>query len=84
MAIKQTVEVEFEPTPDDLAQAIWEMDSDQQLDLLISLIEVDRPGNIYTQMDYLRCELNESYFSDEDRRKVKQFISSLYEYICEE
>ena len=82
--IRQTVEVEVEPTPCDLAQVIWEMDAEEQLDLLFALMEVDSPAKIYMQMQNIRDELDCCPLDDKEKRAAKRFVDMLNEYICGE
>ena len=82
--IRQTVEVEVEPTPCDLAQVIWEMDAEEQLDLLFALMEVDSPAKIYMQMQNIRDELDCCALDETDKRAVKRFVAMFHEFMCGE
>ena len=82
--IRQTVEVEIEPTPCDLAQVIWEMDAEEQLDLLFALMEVDSSAKIYMQMQSIRDELDCCALDEKDKRAVKRFVAMLHAYMCGE
>ena len=82
--IRQTVEVEIEPTSDDIAQMIWDMDAEEQLDLLFALMEVDSPANICMQMQSIRDELDCCLLDDKDKRAVKRFVAMFHKYMCGE
>ena len=80
--IRQTVEVEIEPTPCDLAQAIWEMDAEEQLDFLYALAEVAPLNKILAQMQAIRDDMKASGLDSD--MKIKAFVRDLYDYICGE
>ena len=80
--MRQTVEVEIEPTSDAIAQMIWEMDAEEQLDFLYALAEVAPLNKMLAQMQAIREEMKASGLDSD--MEVKAFIRELYEYICGE
>ena len=80
--IRKTVEVEIEPSPCDLAQAIWEMDAEEQLDFLYALAEVAPLSKMLAQMQAIRDEMKASGLDSDI--EIKAFVRDLYDYICGE
>ena len=78
--IRQIVEVEI----DDIAQMIWNMDAEEQLDLLFALMERDTPVNICMQMLNIRNELDCCALDEKDKKAVRKFVTAFYGYMCGE
>lgn len=77
--MKINVDVEFDLAHWEVAKAIWEMDSDEQVWLLEYLATIDNPGKIAMQMQSVSDSLNEK--TDETQRLVRSFVDELYEYL---
>lgn len=80
--MKKIVEVDVNLTPEEIAKIIWHMDAAEQIDLLCELMEVDELIKILSQLQEMRYEL-ECRDSD-DKTALKNFIKTIYEYLCEE
>lgn len=69
---------EYKPSPQAIAEEIWEMDSEEQLDLLYFLANIADKAAIYRQMVAINDELKENF---ENYADVVNFVKDLEEYI---
>lgn len=81
MIIKD-ITTEIELTPSEIAHEIWDMHDFEQVDLLEALANVADYSKILVQINSVKDML--SIMRPDIKQKVKQFVSDLYEYICEE
>ena len=79
--MKKNVDVEFDLSTQEVAEAIWEMDSDEQIQLLARLAIIDNPWKIAMQMQSISDNLNEKI--NETQRLIRSFVDQLYEYLHE-
>lgn len=77
--MKKNIDVEFDLSHWEVAKAIWEMDCDEQIQLLAYLATIDNPWKILMQMQSVSDSLNEK--PDETQRLVRSFVDELYEYL---
>ena len=77
--MKKNIDVEFDLSPMEIAEAIWGMDCDEQICLLAHLAMIDVSWNIAMQMQSVSDNLNEE--TDETQRLVRSFVDELYEYL---
>ena len=77
--MKKNIDVEFDLSPMEIAEAIWRMDCDEQICLLAHLAMIDVSWNIAMQMQSVSDNLNEE--TDETQRLVRSFVDELYEYL---
>lgn len=66
------IEVEYTPTPEELAAAFWEMDAVGQAKFLQEVALIDKPSLVQSQMCYLAKEL-----PDEAREMVEDLVQFL-------
>ena len=77
------IEVEFNPTPDELAKEIWEeWDEEQQADFLYELAYLyrKREKNFLTQLQYVSDEINgkdDVY----DKATIVRMLETILEYV---
>lgn len=76
--MKINVDVEYRPTPHELAQWIWDLNDEDQAALLDELGWISLPDKIMTQMS---CVNNCLKCNEHD--KGVWFVQKLYEYCCQ-
>lgn len=80
------IEVEFNPTPEELVKEIWEeWDEEQQADFLYELARLynNRETNFLTQLQYVSDEINNK---DDvyNKASIVRMLETVLEYVKEE
>ena len=74
--MKRTVDIEIQPTLEEIAEQIWLLDSGEQVKMLGWLVTHCKYYQILMQIEYIADELNKS--ENEDMKiKIKELIHEL-------
>ena len=80
--MKVEANIEYKPTVEELAQEIWELDAEQQLNLLYELATVCADRNkILMQMQAMREEVVSYGDLITEYKYAKKFIGNLNDYL---
>ena len=80
--ITRNVEVNIVPTSREIADAIWNMSSVEQVDLMLALSQIyDRKtSDVLMQLSYINDVINEE-LTWEEKQKIIHLFESIVEYL---
>lgn len=81
----KSIEIEINPTPREVAECIFDMDAEEQAELLKILALRKKYDCIryYKQLQNIRAEIIKN-FSSSDKARIIAFADNFYEFFCEE
>lgn len=81
--MKKNVDIEIKLAPIEVAKCIFDMDAEEQAELLRILAHPRNYGKFCLQLQFVRDEIKENY-GRFDKVRIAEMIDRFSEYFCEE